>query len=385
MHKSLNIAFDAKRLFNNTTGLGNYSRTLVINLCQHFPANNFTLFSPSIKPNNFNISFIENQSFKKINNKTAFKKYWRSYGITKSFKQSNIQIYHGLSNELPFNIKKCPTKSVVTIHDLIFEKLPETYPILDRYIYHLKFKKSCENADSIVAISESTKQDIVELYNIEPQKIKVVYQSCDKVFFKDDNDLENNTDALKAFQQLKLPQQYLLYVGSITPRKNLKTLLETLAILKPSFQIPLVIVGRGKQYKKAMQQLAHQLKINHLLFWLDAIDSNEVLKQIYKNAATLIYPSTYEGFGLPVAEALLCKTPVITGNNSSLKEAGGPNSYYVNVLNKAALKEAMESVLSNNELITTMKLEGYKYAQQNFNPQITSKNVMKVYENVLNN
>lgn len=376
MRKSLNIGFDAKRLFSNITGLGNYSRTIVDNLQQHFSNNKYTLYSPTIKPTAFNKFFIKNVQFKKVTTKTVFKNYWRSYSITKSFKKNNIQIYHGLSNELPFNIKNTKTKSVLTIHDLIFEKFPNTYPAIDRIIYRSKLKASCKNADKIIAISESTKHDIVELYNIAAQKIEVVYQSCNQVFF----DNNNNTNASKAFQQLKLPQKYLLYVGSVMPRKNLKTLLNALAILKPSLQLPLVIVGKGKQYKKQMQVLAHQLKISHLLFWLDAIDCNRLLKAIYQNAVALIYPSIYEGFGLPVAEALLCKTPVITGNNSSLKEAGGANSYYVNVLNKDEIKIAIETVLTNSELTTKMKLRGYDYAQQNFNSLITAQNLMKVYE-----
>jgi len=376
LHKSLNIGFDAKRLFSNITGLGNYSRTIVDNLQKHFSNNKYTLYSPTIKPTTFNKFFIENVQLKKVTTKTVFKNYWRSYGITKNFKKNNIQIYHGLSNELPFNIKNYKTKSILTVHDLIFEKFPNTYPAIDRIIYRSKLKASCKNADKIIAISESTKHDIIEIYNIAAQKIEVVYQSCNQVFF----DNSNNTNASKTFQQLKLPLKYLLYVGSVTPRKNLKTLLNALAILKPSLQLPLVIVGKGKQYKKQMQQLAHQLKINHLLFWLDAIDCNRLLKAIYQNAVALIYPSIYEGFGLPVAEALLCKTPVITGNNSSLKEAGGVNSYYVNVLNKDEIKIAIETVLTNSELTNKMKLKGYDYAQQNFNSLITAQNIMKVYK-----
>jgi len=377
--KCLNIGFDAKRLFNNTTGLGNYSRTLVSNLQKHFPQNSYSLFSPKIKPNYFNRSFINNSSLNIITAKTYFKNYWRSIGISKALITNNIQIYHGLSNELPLNIKKQTTKGVLTVHDLIFEKLPHTYPLLDRLIYRSKLKTSCKNADQIIAISQSTKQNIVDLYNIAPHKIEVVYQSCDEVFFNDENTLA----ALQKFQQLNLPKNYLLYVGSITPRKNLKTLLEALAILKPANQLPLVIVGKGKQYQQQMQQLSHKLKISHLLFWLDAVDSNQLLKQLYKNAAALIYPSIYEGFGLPVVEALLCQTPVITGNNSSLKEAGGPTAYYVNVLSKAALKTGIETVLENSELNNKMRKSGYQYAQKKFNSLTTSQSVIKVYEKML--
>lgn len=380
MLNNLNIGFDAKRLFNNTTGLGNYSRTLVSNLHKHFPTNKYNLFSPKIKLTTFNKAFTNNSHFNKVTASTIFKNYWRSYGVSKILKLKNIQIYHGLSNELPFNIKKYKTKSIVTIHDLIFEKLPNTYPNLDRIIYRLKFKASCKNADRILAISQSTKQDIVELYNISPKKIDVVYQSCDSIFFE----TENDAFSLNEFKNLNLPKNYLLYVGSINPRKNLKTLLEALAILKPTAQLPLVIVGKGKQYQKQMKQLSHQLKINHLLFWLDAVHSNHLLKQLYLNAEALIYPSVYEGFGLPVTEALLCETPVITGNNSSLKEAGGLSSYYVNVLNKAEIKEAIETVLNDSVLNTKMRKVGLEYAHQNFNSLITSKNTITTYQKTLN-
>jgi len=375
----LTIGFDAKRLFNNTTGLGNYSRTIVKNLYQHFPQNNYTLFSPKIKQNNFNENFVDNTNFNKVSANTIFKNYWRSYGITQTFKANNIQIFHGLSNELPFNIKKSSTKSVLTVHDLIFEKLPKTYPLMDRLIYHHKVKTSCKNADRIIAISENTKQDIIKHYKISPQKIDVVYQSCNCLFFSS----ENQTKSLEKFQNLNLPNEYLLYVGSVTPRKNLKTLLEALTILSPSTQLPLLIVGQGKSYKNEMQQLSHKLKVDHLLFWLDNINDTHVLMQLYKNAEALIYPSLYEGFGLPVVEALLCKTPVITGNNSSLKEAGGPSSYYINVLDKDEIKEAIELVLTDNDMKIIMQNEGYEYATKNFNSSVTSKNIMRVYEKAL--
>ena len=194
----LRIGYDAKRLFNNFTGLGNYSRTLLQDLSEHFPENEYLLFSPKVKKNDRTKPFFDPSKYT-IKTAKGNSTFWRSLGIKKDLENNQIQLFHGLSHEIPFGLQKTKIKSVVTIHDLIFKHYPEQFPFIDRKIYDWKFKYSCENADRIVAISESTKKDIIHFYNIPPEKIEVIYQTCDALF-KTHKFVENPSDFQQKYQ-----------------------------------------------------------------------------------------------------------------------------------------------------------------------------------------
>lgn len=375
----MNIGFDAKRLYSNFTGLGNYSRTLVKNLGLFFPENNYHLYTPKITQHVETDFFSNSPQFKTHLADTSFKSYWRSFGVTKQLKHHQIELFHGLSHELPFNIKQSKVKSIVTIHDLIFKVYPNTYSFFDRKMYDLKFKKSCENADRIIAISQNTKKDIVDFYNIDPLKIDVIYQSCQPIFFNTVDEVAA-TDLLKQFN---LPSDFLLFVGSIERRKNLELIIQAYEYLAPNHQLPLVIIGNGKAYKTEMLKLIEQKKLSSNIIWLHKLSSNQHLQYIYHKASALIYPSLYEGFGLPVAEALLCKTPVITSAVSCLPEAGGSHSLYINPHQPKELAHAIEQVLTQPSLVETMKTEGYRYASQTFSAKTVTNQLMECYKKTI--
>ena len=206
------IGYDSKRIFHNATGLGNYSRDLIRILSRVFPMYTFLLYNPKKEkisrfiPDKISVFEKLPQSF--LGNLFPF--LWRSKGIVKQLMKDNVQIFHGLTGELPFGIQKTNIKTVVTIHDLIFVRYPELYNFVDRKIYFKKFKYACEIADVVVAISEQTKNDIVEYIAISPDKIKVIYQGCHAVF-KQSISPEFQQDTLK---KLNIPEKYVLYVGT---------------------------------------------------------------------------------------------------------------------------------------------------------------------------
>lgn len=377
----MRIGFDSKRLYSNFSGLGNYSRSLVKNVQALYSDNKYFLYSPKIKKTPETTFFYDNTNFKTYLAKTIFKSYWRSFSILNQLKKDGVQLYHGLSNELPLNLKKYDIKSVVTIHDLIFKVLPETYPLIDRNIYDIKFRKACLQADKVIAISNSTKTDIVNFYSINPDKIEVIYQSCSPLFYKPIEQQES----ISLNDQYNLPNQYLLSVGSIQKRKNLKLIIESYQYLDPEHKLPLVIIGRGKQYKKEVIDLISLKGLENKVIWITDLKDNKVLRAIYQKATVLIYPSFYEGFGLPIVEALLSKTPVITSNVSSLPEAGGPNSLYVNPNSPVELAHSITQVLTDTKLRTTMIDEGFKYANQMFSPNRVTKQLVSCYKEILNN
>ena len=376
----MRIGFDSKRLYSNFTGLGNYSRALVKNVQALYPDNEYFLYSPKIKKKPETTFFYDNTNFKTYLTKTVFKAYWRSFSISSQLKKDGVQLYHGLSNELPVNLKKHNIKSVVTIHDLIFKILPETYPLIDRNIYDFKFRKACLLADKVIAISNSTKTDIINFYGINPDKIEVVYQSCSPLFYEPIEHQESNS----LTEQYKLPNHYILSVGSIEKRKNLKLIIEAYQHLDPDHQVPLVVIGRGKTYKKEVLDLIASNELEKKVIWITNLKDNKALRAIYQKATALVYPSFYEGFGLPIVEAMLSKTPVITSNVSSLPEAGGPNSLYINPSSSEELADAITQVLTNSELVIKMIEEGFKYANQMFSPNRVSKQLINCYEEILN-
>lgn len=374
----MKIGFDAKRLFCNFTGLGNYSRSLVANLANFHPKHAYHLYSPSVTKQTKTAPFLSNP-YQVFSPKTAFKSLWRSFAIPKQLQQDKIDLYHGLSHELPIGIQQSGIKSIVTIHDLIFKVYPETYSFFDRKIYDWKFQYSCQKADCIIAISEHTKQDIIHYYNIDPKKIKVIYQACQNLYYT----LNDAQSVASLLQQYQLPERYILAVGTLQERKNLKLLIKAYQHLHKAQQLPILIVGNGGNYKKEVQALIKEMQLDDLVFWITDLESDQTLQALYQKATLLVYPSFYEGFGLPVVEALLSKTPVITANTSALKEAGGPNSLYVSPSDEKALAAAIRQILNDPGFAQNMSEKGYEYAHKTFHPQRLSQQLIDCYQELI--
>jgi glycosyltransferase involved in cell wall biosynthesis len=373
------IGFDAKRLFNNFTGLGNYSRTLVHNLVRFSPGNEYHLYTPSITSTPETEEFTNNASYKTFVPDTIFRSFWRSITVLKQLQKDKIQIYHGLSHELPLNIQKSRIKGIVTMHDLIFNIYPSTYKFIDRNLYDTKYKYSCANSDKIIAISENTKNDIIKFYNIDPEKIEVIYQACNPLFYAPDN---NNEDEI-VIKKHMLPGDYVLYVGSITERKNLATIIRAYEYLPQDLKIPLVIVGNGGHYKNTILKLIESKKRGLSVKWIENLTNAVELKVLFRYARIFIYPSLYEGFGIPVIEALLCRTPVITSNVSSLPEAGGPGSFYIDPTDAEQMAAGIVRILTDTKYEEKIVETGYSYAIEKFDAEKNTMKLLALYNKIL--
>lgn len=373
----MRIAFDAKRAFYNNTGLGNYSRNTIRLLSTYYPINKYLLFTPStLKSIRFekadNIQIITPQSF----TGKLFKSYWRSYLINSQIHYEKPDIYHGLSNELPYGINgQKKVKSVVTIHDLIFKRFPELYKSADRKIYDRKFKYAAEVADTVIAVSQQTSNDIQELYKINSSKIKVVYQSCNPAFYKIIEDKIKNEIKSK----YQLPYEYILYIGTIEERKNLLGIIK--AICYSKIEIPLVVIGRKTSYFDKVNEFIIANKLNKQIIFIENL-SNTELPAFYQIAKAFVYPSVFEGFGIPILEALASGTPVITSEGSCFGEAAGNNSVFVNPYKHESIADGIIKVLSSKETRVNMIIEGRKHALK-FTEDKVAENLMKVYEQIL--
>jgi glycosyltransferase involved in cell wall biosynthesis len=373
----MRIGFDAKRAFSNNTGLGNYSRDAIRVLSHYFPDIKYFIYTPK-KNKKTRVDFIADRQNTVIRTPAsllnrALKKYWRSKSIVKDLFTNKIDIYHGLSNELPLGIEKTAIKTVVTIHDLIFIRYPHLFKAIDRKIYHIKFKSACERADKIIAVSEQTKKDIINFFFIPEKKITVVYQGCNQVF---QNKIPENTKKL-AIVKYNLPKDYLLYVGTIEERKNLLTILQTIKELPDQ---KLVVIGNGKSYKIKCLKFITKNKLSDRVMFLSGL-SLEEMAIIYQSAKIMIYPSIFEGFGIPILEALFSKTPVITSKEGCFFEAGGSHSKYIDPLSVIDMKKAIITIQNSSELQNNMKEKGFEYAQ-NFTDNKVATNLMEIYINL---
>ena len=338
-----------------------------------FPENNYFLYHPN---RNKKIEFSAGANvFEKTPISTLnrfFANYWRQFSIIKDLKSDTISLFHGLSGELPYNLKSNNIKSVVTIHDLIFLRFPQFYNWFDRKIYSYKFKKACQQADKVIAISQQTKRDIIEFFNIDSQKIEVLYQGCSNVFKEQFEQSKKNEVA----EKYGLPKKFILNVGTIEDRKNIFSVVKAIQ----NTDINLVIVGKKTKYAKKIELFIKQNKMTQQVHFLSGLSLNE-LAVVYQLATIFIYPSLYEGFGIPVIEALFSKTPVITSNVSCLPEAGGPNSIYINPTDSNEIKTAIVKLIDDEILQNEMKTQGFIFAQK-FNDEVIATKMIELYTNV---
>ena len=371
----MRVGYDAKRALNNNSGLGNYSR-YIIHSANKFSDYELFLFSPKSEKRHLDelnklssVHIIAPKSRNKL-----LGAYWRSFGQVKDVKKLKLDVFHGLSNELPFSIKKSSVAKVVTIHDLIFLRFPDLYKPLDRKIYNKKFRQSCEDADAIIAISEQTKRDILHFYSIDESKIEVIYQDCDEQFHSQPSD----TKLEEVRRKYELPDQFLLSVGTIEKRKNQLLILKA---MKEIDKIRLVLVGRTTPYQDELLEFIEQNGLQDRVMFINNVDFFD-LPSIYSLAEVFVYPSIFEGFGIPIIEAQNLSTPVVTSTGSCFAETGGDAALYSNPQNSEELAVNIKKVLFNENLNKTLIADGLKNVQK-FRSEVTFKQLDHVYRNLV--
>jgi glycosyltransferase involved in cell wall biosynthesis len=255
-------------------------------------------------------------------------------------------------------------------------RYPKQFGPINYHIYLAKVKHACKVADKIIAISQKTKDDLVELLGISPQKIDVIYQGCDPVFAVE----QTAAQKLAVKEKYSLPDRFVLSVGTIEERKNLLLLAKALKGINNN--TPVVVVGKQTKYADEVKAyLAANNLTNRVIFLKDVTFAE--LPAIYQLATAFVYPSRYEGFGIPVLEALNSGVPVIAATGSCLEEAGGPDSLYVNPDDDTDLAAKINQVLTDGQLRQTMITRGRIYSA-NFTDDKLSLQLMQLYQNILN-
>jgi glycosyltransferase involved in cell wall biosynthesis len=366
----MKIGFDAKRAFANKTGLGNYSR-FVLEILLEFNKKKHQIlaFTPQQKDGFFE-DFPQTQLFKPRTKVFAW--LWRVLFIGKELQKREVSVFHGLSNEIPFFLSPKKIKQVVTIHDLIFLRFPQYYKPIDRYIYKLKFRYACHKAHAVVAISEQTKRDIMMYFGIVESKIHVIYQNCSDVFTENVSKLERQ----KITQKYNLQKPFIISVGSIEPRKNQLNLVKAFHSLE-IHNHELVLVGGGGAYKAKVQAYIEKHEVKNVRILSHVPTSH--LPALYQSATFLAYVSLFEGFGIPILEALTSGIPVLAAKGSCLEEAGGEGGVYVDGLSVNQIAEGITLLLQDASLRHSLIEKGKRHLMK-FNNRLIAQQLYNLYE-----
>jgi glycosyltransferase involved in cell wall biosynthesis len=382
----MRIGFDAKRAYHNDTGLGHYSRNLIHSLARHYPQHCYYLFNP--KPSG--LFKLEGPSLQEVLPRNflhkIFSSAWRSKWVKADLARLEIDLYHGLSHEIPLGIQHTKVKSVVTMHDLIHERYPEQYKAIDVRIYRSKFKNACKHADRVIAITEQTKRDLIDFYGTPEDKISICYPACNVAYGATASEEEKQ----RVKRLYGLPDRFFLYVGSVIERKNLLNICKAVFLLRHEMDIPLVVIGNGGGYKQLVKDYVLQQGLEKKVLFLSdspaakssqAFQTSADFPAIYQQALAMIYPSVFEGFGLPVLEALWSRIPVITSNVSCLPETGGDAAYYVDPYRAEEIAEGMTKIAGDEALVASMIAKGWQHAQR-FTNERHAEAVMQVYQSL---
>ena len=364
----MRIAFDAKRYFLNTTGLGRYSQELINGLVARQPTHDYFLCSPRALAPPGGAVLLEPPYKSRL-----LARYWRSIGVVRDLKKHGVRLYHGLSNEIPFGLRAAKIRRAVTVHDLIFLRYPDMYNQGDRWIYERKVNYAAVHADAVIATSQQTADDIAFFYPVRPERLHVVYQSVSMPPV-------NSALVQRVCHKYGLPDAYFLYVGRIEERKNLLGILEAMRISRHPFQLAVVGRPEARYFRRCMEFIGTHKLANRVRFFHNV--DREELAAFYNHSLALLYPSYFEGFGIPIVEAQASGTAVITSEGGCFGETAGTAALFVNPAESEQLAEAMEMMAEENTMRRRLVDAGSINAQR-FTREKFVDDVFRIYERLL--
>ena len=371
------IGYDAKRAFRNNSGLGNYSRMVIGGVCRegHGMVKSL-LFTPTTKGRHTHyFDDIQEVEVRQPRGLWAMAGgLWRSVWSGLCARREGVDIYHGLSHELPFFLGN-GVKKVVTMHDLIVRRYPEFFKPADRIIHRLKMRHACRVADIVIAISEQTKRDLVDMMHVSEEKIRVVYQSCDPIFWNPPSATQPPSHSA-----VQLPERYIIAVGTVEERKNQVAAVRALALLPED--VCLVVVGRPRgHYPQQVRRVAKELGVDHRVIFLQNAAFSD-FPALYRGAVASVYMSVFEGFGITVLESFCCDCPVVTSNVSSMPEAGGDAALYAAPDDYRTLAAHLSRLLSD-PAFRNSQIEKGRTQRLKFAPEKVSQDMLALYRSLL--
>lgn len=377
----MTIGFDAKSIVCNITGFGNYGRTLVGDMAEAVPAGTvLNLYSPVRGDEALRRQLTLRPCMRFVYPDAAginapLQALWHMRGMVKDLVRDGVRLYHGLAGELPVGIREAGIRTVVTIHDLIFMRHPEWYSWADRKLRQWKFRKTCHEADRIIAISECTKRDIMLYGDVPAEKIDVIYQSCGTLYKMREGEKKMH----EVHINYMLPERYIISVGALEERKNI--LLAVKAMHRLPADVSLVVVGKDGPYGERVRRYIAANGLDGRVMFLHDVPTDD-MPAIYQMAEACVYPSRYEGFGLPVIEAIQSGLPVVACKGSCLEEAGGNATLYVDPDDVAGMAHALRLTLKGAPGREERIEAGRQYITRFENAEVAQK-VLGVYRELV--
>jgi glycosyltransferase involved in cell wall biosynthesis len=375
----MKIVIDIQPIFKYKTGIGWYTQKLLKQLNSNeiiFEGHGFNFLNRNNIQND-----LANLKFKnKINSLMPYgiyRRIWHYLPISyNALFDSNADIFHFFNYIVPPKIKG---KVIVTVYDMVYKLYPETmtkrnYKRLDK-----ELKRSVDRADKIITISENSKNEIIKFLNVDATKIEIVYPGIDRINY---TKKYSNDEINKVKKKYKLPSKYILYLGTLEPRKNIVRIIESYSKLKTQIneQIYLVIAGKkGWMYEEIFKKVESLGLENDVIFtgYVDEIDKH----LLYKMSEVFVFPSLYEGFGMPVLEAMAAGVPVITSNTSALPEVVGDAGILINPNDVEELANAMKKVLEDKDLKQKLIKKGLTQSLK-FSWEKSARKLLEIYKEV---
>lgn len=298
---------------------------------------------------------------------------WEQFLAPLILRRTGAQLFHGVHSVVPL---ASPVPTVVTVHDLAFIRFTQTFRAYNRAYLDFATRASVRRAARVLVVSEHTKREVVGMLGIAPERVVVTPNAVREHFRVPDPAL------LAAFRTKKgLPERFVLYVGTLEPRKNITTLLEAYATVARRHDVPLIIGGgKGWLYDAVFKRL-EELQLHDKVQFVGYIEEEE-LPLWYAAATVFVFPSIYEGFGMPPLEAMACGTPVVTSNSSSLPEVVGAAGITVPPYDPAGFAEAIDRLLRDEDLRDELRTRGF--AQTGFfSWRTTAERTLQAYRDVL--
>jgi glycosyltransferase involved in cell wall biosynthesis len=375
----MKIGFDAKRFFFNHSGLGNYSRMLIESLFKYFPENEYVLYADRLDtldhahPEALRILkfYVDNRSDGSDLYTLVMvdaPKWWRTWGMGKRAAQDGVEVFHGLSNELPWDL---PTSvaSVCTIHDVIFKEFPSYYPWIDRLIYDFKTKKAIQKASRLIMTSQATQLQVEKYYPNAKGCSVVVYQAVDPAFYGDGH--------VQRTRETNAP--YFVYQSSFTQRKNHAVLVDAFALIQHQTDWNLTLIGLNGPTLEAVQLQIEKLGLGNRITCLVDQSRQEMIDCV-TGAAGFVYPSLNEGFGIPLAEALAAGLPMAVSNISVFRELTEDLPVYFHPNKAEEMAAAMISITTREEQ-TRQRLK-QSSLQSKIDPKTIAEQLIRVYSDL---
>lgn len=384
----MKIAFDAQPLFDGTkSGVGFHEDGLIRALIDGYPQNQYAFEFFSLR--NYEKKKKKLSGYACNNWETEiYSCKWFPGSLYRMgsaflpiphclFFHEEKQITHFFNFFVPPFVKG---KTVVTVHDMAFRVFPETIRKKTMFFLKLSLKKSIFRADHIITVSEFSKQEIMRFYNVPEKKISVISNGVDFKRFRPESDGRRLENVKKKYG---ITDEYFLYLGTLEPRKNLVRLVEAYAEAeKDNRKFPMLVLagGKGWMYEEIFQKVEELNLLNRVFF--PGYIADEDVAALMSGAIAFCFPSLYEGFGMPVVEAMACGTPVLTSNSSSLKEVAEGAALLINETSIEDMRQGLLQLWKQEDLRQNLSREGIRRSKK-FSWETASERLMEVYKELV--